>query len=356
QLVKSFDHQQDALRMLACLLEAPKRAVLKQVPIPRVGPGEVLVKLNVAGICGTDVEKLDGGLGPGGILGHEVSGTVEKVGENARGINTDERVVAHHHVPCYKCRYCSMGDHTMCDFFKKTNFDPCGLAEYFRVPAENVERGAVIPIPSGLGFESAALAEPTACCLRAIKSIGVNKDDAALVVGLGPTGLTHVQLLRHYGAKVIIGLDVSQTRLEMAKRLGASFTIDPSKEDVDSLVKEETGTGVDLAIVAAGSPRAFATAVSSVRKGGRICLFGAPPIGSKYVLDLHDAFTRQIKIVPSYSCIEPEIKETLQLMSQEKIDVSRLITNRYPLNRSVEALDNARNPASGVKTVITTSA
>ena len=338
--------------MLACLLQGPGKAVLQDVPIPKLGEKDVLVRLGVAGICGTDIAKLDGGLGPGGILGHEVSGTVERLGEGVEEFSKGDRVVAHHHVPCYNCHYCSRGDYTMCDFFKKTNFDPCGLAEFFRVPEENVERGAIIRMPDEVDFEEAALAEPTACCLRAIKKVGVDEGDTALVVGLGPTGLTHVQLLKHYGAGKIIGTDVSSTRLEMARKLGASKTLDPVADDVDTVIKDETNIGVDIAVVAAGNPRAFAQAMRSVRKGGRICLFGAPPIGSKHELDLHDTFTRQIRIVPSYSCVESEIQETLQLISEGKVDLATLITNRYHLQQAVEALENARSPTSGVKTVI----
>jgi len=338
--------------MLACLLKGPGKAVLQDVVIPKLGRKDVLVRLEVAGICGTDVEKLDGGLGPGGILGHEVSGTVEKLGEHVEGISKGDRIVAHHHVPCYNCHYCSREDYTMCDFFKKTNFDPCGLAEFFRVPEENVERGAIIRIPDEVDFEEAALAEPAACCLRAIKRVGVDEGDTALVIGLGPTGLTHVQLLKHYGAGKIIGTDVSHARLEMARKLGAFVAINPVTDNLDSAVKDETNIGVDIAVVAAGNPRAFAQAVKSVRKGGRICLFGAPPIGSKHELDLYDAFTRQIRIVPSYSCVESEMQETLQLTSEGSIDLATLITNRYRLQQALEALENARSPTSGVKTVI----
>jgi len=338
--------------MLACLLQGPGKAVLRDVPVPSLTGKDVLVRLNVAGICGTDVEKLDGSLGPGGILGHEVSGIVEKTARNVQGVSKGDRVVAHHHVPCYNCHYCSRGDYTMCDFFKKTNFDPCGLAEFFRVPEENVQRGAIIKMPDGVDFEEAALAEPTACCLRAIKRIGVDKGDTALVIGLGPTGLTHIQLLKNYGAGKIIGTDLSQPRLEMAKSLGASVAINAVTSDVESVIRTETKIGVDLAIVAAGNARAFAQAVKMVRKGGRIMLFGAPPIGSRHELDLHDAFTRQIRIVPSYSCVEEEIQETLQLVSERRIDLSTLITNRYHLQQASEALENARSPNSGVKTVI----
>src|SRR3989449_10021830 len=247
--------------MLACLLQGPGKAVLQEVPIPKFGEKDVLVRLEGAGICGTDVEKLDGGLGPGGILGHEVSATVERLGESVEEFSKGDRVVAHHHVPCYNCHYCSRGDYTMCDFFKKTNFDPCGLAEFFRVPEENVERGAIIRIPDEVDFEEAALAEPTACCLRAIKRVGVDEGDTALVVGLGLTGLTHVQLLKHYVAGKIIGTDVSHARLEMARRLGASMAMEPVMDDVEPVINDETNIGVDIAVVAAGNPRAFTQAM-----------------------------------------------------------------------------------------------
>lgn len=339
--------------MLACLLKGPGEAIVDNVPIPKISAREVLVKLSAAGICGTDVEKLEGGLGPGGILGHEVSGRVDKVGAKVPGISVGERVVAHHHVPCLECHYCSRADYTMCDFFKRTNFDPCGLAEYFRVPQENVRRGAIITVPDDVEDEEAALVEPSACCLRAVKTVGVAKGDIALVVGLGPTGLTHLQLLRHYGASRVIGTDVSSARLQMGNELGADMTIDSSERDfAESIMSETKGIGVDLAIVAAGNPRAFAQALTTVRKGGRVCLFGAPRIGSMHELDLHDLFAKQIRIVPSYSCVESEMQEVLALLAEGKLDLKRLVTSKYPLREAVNALENARSPSLGVKTII----
>ncbi len=130
--------------MLACLINGRRQAEITDVPVPRLQPGEVLIKLAAAGICGTDIEKVHGGYGPRGTLGHEVSGTIASVGDKVTDLKKSDRVIAHHHVSCYNCQYCQRGDHTMCDLFRKTNFDPCGLAEYFRVPETNVTRGAVI--------------------------------------------------------------------------------------------------------------------------------------------------------------------------------------------------------------------
>src|SRR5438093_1288161 len=124
-----------------------------------------LIKLAAAGICGTDIEKAHGAYGPGGILGHEVSGTIASVGDGVTDLRKSDRVIAHHHVPCYNCEYCRHADYTMCDLFKKTNFDPCGLAEYFRVPEANVTRGAVVNLTPETSFEEGSMIEPTACCV-----------------------------------------------------------------------------------------------------------------------------------------------------------------------------------------------
>jgi len=215
--------------MLACFLEAPRKVAVKDVPIPKLAAGDILVRMEASGICGTDLEKIEGQLGPGGILGHEVSGTIEKVADNVTDHKPGERVVAHHHVPCYQCPDCSNGNYTLCNEFKMTNIDPCGFAEYFRVPQYNVGRGAVIPLPPELSFEEAAMIEPASCCIRAIRRANIKQGDNILVVGLGPTGLTQIQLLRHATTGKIFGSDTVEARLRLGKKLGADDTINALK-------------------------------------------------------------------------------------------------------------------------------
>ncbi len=214
--------------MLACFLDTPKKVRVKDVPIPKLTPGDILVRMEASGICGTDLEKIEGQLGPGGILGHEVSGTIERVAKDVTRYKPGDRVVAHHHVPCYQCVDCSRGDFTLCNEFKKTNIDPCGFAEYFRVPEYNVARGGVIPLPPELSFEEGAMMEPTACCIRAIRRAHVQETDNVLIVGLGPTGLTQIQLLRRATTGKIVGCDMIDARLKLGKKLGADETINGS--------------------------------------------------------------------------------------------------------------------------------
>src|SRR5215467_932349 len=215
-------------QMLACLLRGPNQLEMADMPVPQVNRGQVLVNFHAGGICGTDLEKIQGGYGPGGILGHEISGVVEAVGKEVRTVKPGDRVVPHHHVPCYNCRLCERGDFTMCSFFKATNFSPCGFAERFIVPEANVAQGALISLPENLGHEEGALLEPTACCIRALRTAQVHSGESALIVGLGPTGLTQLQLLRNMNLDFLVGSDTIKIRREMATRMGASLVLDPT--------------------------------------------------------------------------------------------------------------------------------
>src|SRR5438094_8438076 len=279
--------------MLACLINGPGHVEITEVPIPRLRHGEVLIKLAAAGICGTDIEKAHGAYGPGGILGHEVSGTIASVGDGVTDLRKSDRVIAHHHVPCYNCEYCRHADYTMCDLFKKTNFDPCGLAEYFRVPEANVTRGGVVRLSPETSFEEGSMIEPTACCVRALDKAEVNPGDNVLVVGLGPTGLKQIQLLRKMGAEVIIGADILSHRLEIARKLGANEAINSSSMSVPEYISKSTRVAVDVAIVSTGNPNAIQPALASVRKGGKLLLFGAPAQGATINLDVGALFSRQ---------------------------------------------------------------
>jgi len=338
--------------MLACFLDAPKKVRVKDVPIPNLTPGDILVRMEASGICGTDLEKIEGQLGPGGILGHEVSGTIERVAKDVTRYKPGDRVVAHHHVPCYQCVDCSRGDFTLCTEFKETNIDPCGFAEYFRVPQYNVARGAVIPLPPELSFEEGAMIEPTACCIRAVRRAHVQEADNVLVVGLGPTGLTQIQLLRHATTGKIIGSDIIDARLKLGEKLGADETINALTEDVPAHVRKVTGEGIDLAIVSTGNEKALNQAFSSVRKGGRILLFGAPSREASYQLNVSDLFTRQITLLSSYSCVEAEMEEAIRLVSKKELDLKSLISNRFKLRDSEKAMEFAKTSKTAIKTII----
>ena len=338
--------------MLACLLKSSRHVGVEEVPVPNLSRGDVLLRMKASGICGTDLERVRGALGSGGILGHEVSGVVDEVGGAVEGISPGDRVVAHHHVPCYRCYHCSQGDFTMCEEFKRSNFEPCGMADLFRVSEFNVARGALIPIPPTLSFEDGAMIEPSACCIRAIRRVQVQPADNVLVVGLGPTGLTQIKLLRRITSGTLIGTDILESRLEMGKKNGADKTVNPASADVPTAVKSLTRIGVDVAIVATGNEKVLAQALESVRKGGRLLLFGAPAQGARFNLDVSKLFSRQISIVTSYSCVEAEMHQALKMLHEGSLDLRKLITDRFKLKDAPNAFETAESSKTAIKTMI----
>jgi L-iditol 2-dehydrogenase len=311
------------------------------------------VKMKVCGICGTDLEKFHGVRVTPPVLGHEVAGDIEEVGSDVRGYSKGDRVVVHHHVPCHTCYYCLRGDHTLCQEFPKTNLDPCGFAEYFRVPETNVGKGAVFSLPHGMSYEEAALAEPSGCCIRGIDRLGVQTEDSTLIIGAGPVGLTYVQLLRALGARLIVATDMIESRVKWAVKFGADQAFNAADTNLKKQILDATeGRGVDNVIVASGNVKAIETSFPLVRKGGKILIFGIPPKGSVFSWDASDLFIREIKLIPSYSTTENEIQRALEMMETRMIRLTDVITHRFHLSEISEAFRIADDPQSSLKVMV----
>jgi len=193
---------------------------LEETHVPCIGTGELLVRVEASGICGSDVMEWYRKDKVPLVLGHEVAGTVASVGEGVTTYRPGDRIAAAHHVPCNTCRYCLQGHHTACDTLRRTSFDPGGFAEYLRLPAINVDRGVFL-LPDSLSFEDATFAEPLACVLRGQRRAAVSPGATVLVMGSGIAGLLHVHVARALGAGRVIASDVVDYRLEMARRFGA---------------------------------------------------------------------------------------------------------------------------------------
>jgi len=337
----------------AALVSPQGRLVLADLDLPKIGRGEILVKMRACGICGTDLEKLHGLRVTPPILGHEVTGDIEEVGPETKGYSKEDRVAVHHHVPCQMCFYCRRGDHTMCPDFPKSNLDPCGFAEYFRVPEINVKKGAVFRIPSNMSHEEAAFAEPTGCCIRGLNRLEVQPGEDFLVVGAGPAGLTHIQLLRALGARLVFATDIVESRRRWAERFGADETFNAADEDLRRLVLNATeGRGVDKVIVASGSINAIQSSLPAVRKGGKVLLFGIPPERSIFNCDVSDVFIREITLIPSYSTTENEMKTALEMMAAGKIQLAKMISHRFGLAEIAEAFRVAEDARSSLKVMV----
>jgi L-iditol 2-dehydrogenase len=343
--------------MKAVLLKSSEdggwRAELTEVGVPAIGPRELLVAMKACGLCGTDVEKLRGRYTASmPVLGHEAVGVVVSKGSDVVGYEEGDRVFPHHHVPCKLCAYCRAGSETMCEEYRKSNLDPCGFAEFFRVPEWNIKGGGVLKLPPTMGFEEAALIEPVACCIRGLDRAGVAAHASVLVAGAGPVGMIHAILLRQMNANVLIS-DINRSRLGFAEKIGFKQTIDASKGDVGAWAKELTGgRGVDLAVVASGSPQAVIQALKATRKGGKVCIFGAIVKGSVLDYDISDVFNSEISIVTSYGATETETPKALNLLAERPADFRSLITHRFTLDQFEPAV-NTSEEGTGMKVLLT---
>jgi L-iditol 2-dehydrogenase len=337
----------------AAILHGPYDVRMDEVPVPEISSREILVKMRACGVCGTDIEKMHGRFITPPRLGHEVTGEVVEVGGEVEDFQVGDRVFVHHHVPCYKCHYCRHGDYTMCEEFPETNLDPCGFAEYFRVPEVNIARGAVLKLPPSIDFDRGTLIEPTACCIRGLNRSKLSIGDDVLVIGAGPIGLTMVTLLRLYGARTITVSEVVDFRLRAAHEFGADYTVNPASEDLKEQIMGVTESrGADLVIVAVGGAKAIVQGLDCVRKGGQLLLFGAPPRGEILSYDVSRIFIHEVKIVPSYSTTEIETAAALRLIDKGLIKVERLITHRLPLGEAPRAIELAGKGKDVLKVLV----
>ncbi|MGP8158274.1 MAG: alcohol dehydrogenase catalytic domain-containing protein [Thermoplasmata archaeon] len=339
-------------------LAGPGTVVLEERSEPTPGLGEVTVTLAACGVCGTDLEKLRGNYRTAGLIGHEPVGRVAKVGDGVRDLEVGDRVFVHHHVPCYACEVCARGDYTFCPTYSKTNLDPGGFAETFRVPRENVERNAVLKLDPKVDWDSGALLEPAGCALTAIRKVGMPERATVLILGLGPVGILYARLARALGASWVGGTEVAALRRSAAERGGINITVDPRDPTaVRAAVDAATnGRGVDLAVVATGHPSVVKSATELVRRGGTVNLFGLPEAGSRLDADLQDLYLRGVRLVPSYATTEADLAEVHRLVAHGELSIADLVTHRVPLERIAEAFRLAGRPDEAVKVTVTGAA
>jgi len=342
----------DVSYLKAILLDSRGKVSHRNVPVPKLQKGDILVEMRVCGLCGSDIEKLQGrykGVPP--ILGHEAAGIVAKA-NNVKGIEQGERIFPHHHVPCNKCYSCKSGSPTMCQDYRRVHYDPGGFAENFRFLRWNIEHGGLLKLPKDMSFEEASFIEPTACCIRALNRYETKRNANAIVIGLGPIGLTFIQLLNIIGAKTYAS-DLSKVRLNAAKKFGAIKTFNPSEVDVAKEIKEITeGRGADIAIIASSSSKAIVQGFNCTRRGGKVGLFGVPSKGSILDYDFSDLFNAEKSIISSNAATEEETRTALNYIHKKKIDVNSLITHKFKLEDFEKAVDVA-SKAESVKVLIT---
>ena len=305
---------------------------LETRPTPRIGPGELLLRVLGCGLCGSDLAKLRAPAPRPAVLGHEIVGRVTEAGAGAGDFRPGERVVVAHHVPCGACHYCRRGSVSMCRAFKASNVDPGGFAEYVRVPAENV-RQVTFRVPAGMGDAVASFTEPLGCCVRAIRRAGVGSGDTVVIAGLGAMGCLLLQFARVRGARVV-GVDPIPDRRALAESLGAETAVAP--EDAPAAIAGPSGgRGADVVVLAAPAPALVRTALGWVRDGGAVHLFvgeGEAPV------PLGEVYKRELTLTATYSSSPADLAEAFDLLRQGAIRVDDLCSHRVPLERLADAV------------------
>jgi L-iditol 2-dehydrogenase len=324
---------------------------LEDMAVPKIGPGELLIRTRASGICGSDLMEWYRVKKAPLVLGHEITGEVVQVGAGVAAFRVGDRVFSSHHVPCGTCRYCAAGHQSVCDLLRTTHFDPGGFAEYIRVPKINVQLGTQ-RIPETMTFDEGSFIEPLACVVRAQRFARLAAGQTVLVIGSGISGLLHIQLARARGAARIVATDISDFRLNAARQFGADATIHGSDEVPARLRQLNDGRLADLVIVCTGAMPAMRQAVTSIDRGGTLLFFAPTAVGVDVPIPLFDFWRDEISLVTSYAGSGEDLGESLELIRDHKVRVADMVTHRLPLADTQFGFQLAASGQDAIKVII----
>jgi L-iditol 2-dehydrogenase len=310
---------------------------IESLPVPKIGPGEILVKVRASGICGTDVMEWYRIKRAPRILGHEIAGEI--VESKSDRYKVGERVFVSHHVPCNNCKYCRAGNHTACDVLHQGNYEPGGYSEFIRVPKINVDDGVYV-LPDHVSYEEGTMIEPLACAVRGLRLIDVRESQTVLILGSGVSGLLNIQLAKLKGAKVV-ATDIHEYRLNKAKEFGADEVIH---------AKQEMNMKADRVILCAGAYQAVEQAFRCIDKKGIILLFAIPD--RDIAVPIPDFWRNEITLTSSYGAAPVDLKEALGLIADKKINVKDTITHKLPLEKIQEGFNIVVEARESLKVVL----
>jgi L-iditol 2-dehydrogenase len=324
---------------------------LQEMAVPRIGPGELLVRIRASGICGSDLMEWYRVKKAPLVLGHEIAGEIADVGESVKEFRVGDRVFASHHVPCGKCRYCLAGHQSVCDMLRTTHFDPGGFAEFVRVPKINVDLGT-FHLPEEMTYDEGSFIEPLACVVRAQRFARLTAEQCVLVIGSGISGLLHIQLARARGAGRIVATDISDFRLKAATRLGADAMLHGA-ENVPSRLRDlNEGRLADRVIVCTGALPAIQQAVRSIDRGGTLLFFAPTAAGVDVPIPLFDFWRDEISVVTSYASSRQDLLESIELIRSRQVRVAGMITHRLPLAEAGRGFQLSASGEDSIKVIL----
>jgi len=335
--------------MMAAVYRGVNDVRLETVPVPKIAAGELLVRVHTCGVCGTDLKKIAAGSHSAPrIFGHETAGMVAAVGAGVHDFQPGDRVVVFHHIPCRECYYCRHKTFAQCETYKKVGctagFEPSGggFAEYVRV-MDWIVRSGTVPIPGNVSYEQACFVEPVNTCMKGIERLQLQAGETVVVIGQGPVGIILSVLAKRAGALVVTS-DLYPQRLTISTSYGLGNSMDASRTDVVKAVREMTeGRGADAAILAVGGNGLIRTAMDAVRPGGRVLLF-AQTVHGEATFDPGAVCVDEKTLLGSYSASVDLQEASVKFVMSREMDLERLISHRFSLSSSVEALNLAAHP------------
>lgn len=316
---------------------------VEEMPVPEIGPAELLMKVNASGICGSDVMEWYRRDKVPLVLGHEVAGEVVEAGREVDRFKKGDRVAATHHVPCNTCHYCLSGHPTVCDtLLKGTHFHPGGFAEFIRIPAINVDRG-VFKIPEGVSDEAASFMEPLACVVRGQQNAGIRPGQSVLVLGSGISGLLHIGLARALGAGLVVGADTIPFRRDMAGQMGADAALAADDTLIPRLREMNEGRLADLVIICFDG--FIPLALRCVEKGGTVLFFAGAAEGATLPGALNDLFWRtEITLTSTYAGAPADCLTALKLIREQSVPVLHSVTHRLSMDEGATGFRMVASP------------
>lgn len=346
--------------MKALLFKGPGILKVEEVPVPALGEGDLLVKVRIASICGTDLRIYKNGhfkipSGTTRVLGHEVVGEIVEAGKNQTKFSKGMRVAVVPNIGCGTCPMCTRGLYQLCPDYEAFGISiDGGFEEYMLIPRFAVDSGNVLPIPEGVAFRDAALAEPLSCCYNSYEKLGTVPGDTVVVIGAGPIGALHIAINRLAGASKIISADIVQERLDKMKEYGADVLINTGEKNLyDAVMAETNGEGADVVITAASVPSLQAEALRIAGMQGRINFFGGLPAGKENVtLNTNLIHYKELNVVGTTGSSILDYSMALKIIASKRIgSIGDLITGAYPIDNALEAFDYAMS-GKGMKTAI----
>ncbi|MFZ0943051.1 MAG: zinc-dependent dehydrogenase [Syntrophobacteraceae bacterium] len=320
---------------------------IEDVPTPRPGPGELLVKVISCGICGSDIVEWYRLPRAPLVQGHEIGAQVVAAGDSVTKFKPGDRVFVAPKVPCMECTYCKDGHYPQCSDVKVRL--PGGFAEYILVPETLVDKGAYL-LPEALTYDQSTFIEPLACVVRAQRLAGVREDRTVFVAGCGMSGLLHVKLAKSRKCRVI-ATDINRNRLAFARRVGADITIDAA-EDVPRRLADENIGKPDIIILCTSALSAVQQAWKCVDKGGAVVFFAVPGPDKDVSVPINDFWTKEIRILTSYYCGPPDIEEAIKLIESGEIEVADMITHRLGLEDIAKGFELVLDGTRSIKVII----